>query len=997
MKKYRYLTILLHFVFIAFGQNLPNDCQNYIQACDNQSVSFNVSGAGIQEIIPQSCSSEENNSLWLRVTIDQPGTLGFTIVPQSTNISEDYDFWVFGPSSNCGNLGTPIRCSTTNPQASGQPNNLTGLNATSNDTSEGPGANGDGFVKQLTVLSGQSYFVVVDRPIGSSPFSLNWSGTATILNPFQNLSFPNFPTITLCDELADNSEPYNFSVLDVAYLTGFTGFSITYFASLQDASLNNNTLVGITNINQGTYYARISSTTAQCTEIKPITVIFDNITTNDVTKTVCENTNANTIVYDLSSHNSEVYTGTQTVAYKYYNTLIDATNQVNELINWQNRTLPVGSYIFFIRTEKGTCFDISQFTINVIQRPVINSAVNLRQCDDDTDGFSAFNLTEANELITTNVTGLTFTYFLSLAEAQSNTNPIANDIAFINQTVNTQTVYYSVSNSNNCARTGQLNLVVSATQVPATFQPLVYISCDTTFGTNNDAIANFDFSASETIISNLFPAQVVKVTFYENLQDAWAETNKITNTSNFNNSNSPNVQDIYVRIDSDLNNECVGLDKYVRLQVESNPIVVPKIVRECDDNNDGIFSFDTTNTENELLNGLTNVIVTYTDQNNVVYNALPNPFTTSSQMLTVEIVNNTTEGCSFSSTVEFIVDASPFVNPVNPTLLIKCDDEVNPLAQDGIVGFDTSTFESIIIGTQTNVLVEYYDETNTLLPNFIDTNFETPTQNITVKIINTNNSNCSATAVLSFVVYTIPTIFIQGFDEVICIDDATDLVTLNAGLVDETTISDFTYQWYLNNQIITGATQYTFDATNSGNYSVDVVNANMCVSTRNILIDPSNIAVITAIQITDLIDSNTITILVTGNGNYQYSIDGENYQDSNVFYDVQPGLKTIYVYDLNGCGISNETISVLGVPKFFTPNGDGYNDFWNVKGFDDRFGNQTVISIFDRYGKLIKQISSSSQGWDGTFNSIKMPSSDYWYSINLPDGRIKKGHFSLKR
>jgi len=986
----------MSFVLTSFSQNLPNDCQNYIQACDNQSVSFNVSGAGIQEINPPSCSSQENNSLWLRVTIDQPGTLGFTIIPQSPSINEDYDFWVFGPASNCGNLGSPIRCSTTNPQAAGQSNNHTGLNAMSTDTSEGPGQNGNSFVRQLDVLAGQSYFVVIDRPVGSSPFSLNWNGTATILNPFANLNFPNFPDIVLCDEGADNSEPYDFSVIDATYLASFPGFFITYFASLQDASLNNNPLVGITNISQGTYYARISSVSAQCTEIKSFNVIFDNIATNDVSTTICENTGTATIDYDLSSHNNEIYTGSQTVTYSYYNSLIEATNTINPITNWQNLSLSVGTHLFYVRTEKGTCFDISELIINVIERPTINTLISLKQCDDDTDGFSAFNLTEANELIISNISGLTFTYFLSLADAQNNTNPILNDVSFTNQTVNIQTIYYRVTNTNDCFRTGQLDLTVAATQIPATFSTIIITECDATFGTDEDGIGNFNFSSASTTISSLFTGQVVNVTFYENLNDALAEINPITNTSNYNNINSPNTQDIYVRIDSDVNNDCVGLGKYVTLQVESMPIVLPKIVRECDDNNDGTLDFDTTNIENEFLNGLTNVNVSYTDENNLVYNTLPNPFSTTSQILTVTVTNNTTNACSFSSTLEFIVDERPMINSIDSNLLIKCDDELNPSFQDGSVTFNTSTFENIIIGTQTDVIVEYFDENNNQITNFIG-NFETITQDITVKVTNANNANCFTTEVLSFIVNPIPNIQIEAVDKVICTDDSSSSVTLNAGLIDETTIGNFTYQWYLENQPILGANQYTYEASNIGSYTVEVTNSNMCISTRNMIVNPSNIAVINDIQIVDLIDSNTLTIVVSGDGDYQYSIDGENYQNDTIFYDVQPGLLTVYVYDLNGCGISKETISVLGVPKFFTPNGDGINDFWNVKGFDERFGNQTTISIFDRYGKLLKQISSSSQGWDGTFNTINMPSSDYWYTINMIDGRVQKGHFSLKR
>ncbi|KIX20941.1 hypothetical protein SY27_09150 [Flavobacterium sp. 316] len=1000
MKKHYYLLLIIHLSFFSFSQNLPNDCQNYIQACDNQNISYNVSGAGVQEIIPESCSSSEHNSLWLRVTIDQPGTLGFTIAPQSTDINEDYDFWVFGPVSDCSNLGTPIRCSTTNPAAAGQTNNHTGLNASSIDINEGPGADGNGFVRQLTALSGQSYFIVIDRPIGNSPFSLTWTGTATILNPFKNINFPDYPDVVLCDEGLDNLELYDFSVLDNTILTGLTDFFITYHNSLQDASLNNNPIIGAANLNEGTYYARISSLTAQCTEIKTVNLIFDNISTNDVIETVCENTAANTIDYDLSNSNNSIYTGTQVVTYKYFTNLTDANNNANEITNWQNRTLSLGSHEFYVRTEKGTCFDTSKLIINVIQRPVINPIVELKQCDDDTDGFSAFNLTEAEDLIVANSTGLTISYFLNLTDAQDNINTITNVTSFVNQTINTQTIYYRVTNTNDCFRVGQLDLIVSATQIPTTFSPIVITSCDDTFGTNNDGIATFDFSGTQTVIAGLFTGQVVNVTFYENVQDALAEVNQIdiANASAYTNDNSPNTQDIYVRVDSDLNNDCVGLGKYVSLQVENHPIVPPKEIRGCDDDNDGIIDFITTDIETELLNGLTNVSVTYIDANNVVYDDLPNPFTTASQIMTVTLKNDTAKECLFVTTLEFIVDNKPTANPIQPDLLVKCDDdEINPLQQNGKFNFDTSTFDNIIKGTQTRVVIEYYDENNDLLPSPLPNPFEIGTQDITVKVINEDNNDCYDTIVLSFIVNPVPNIYIEGEEEIICTDDPSDSQVLNAGLVDETTIDDYTYQWYFNNQIIVGADQYNLTVTNSGNYSVDVIDNNLCSSTRNIVVNPSNIAVINNIEIVDLVDSNTITVLVTGDGNYQYSLDGENYQESNVFYDVQAGLKTVYVYDLNGCGITSETVSVLSVPKYFTPNGDGINDFWNVKGFNERFQESTLISIFDRYGKLLKQISSFSQGWDGTFNTVNMPSSDYWYSIELLDGRVKKGHFSLIR
>jgi gliding motility-associated-like protein len=88
---------------------------------------------------------------------------------------------------------------------------------------------------------------------------------------------------------------------------------------------------------------------------------------------------------------------------------------------------------------------------------------------------------------------------------------------------------------------------------------------------------------------------------------------------------------------------------------------------------------------------------------------------------------------------------------------------------------------------------------------------------------------------------------------------------------------------------------------------------------------------------------------------------------------------------------------VLGAPKFFTPNGDSYNDYWNIKGVDAKLNAKTIIRIFDRYGKLLTQINPLSLGWDGTYNKQTLPADDYWYTIELNNGRIVKGHFSLLR
>ena len=161
---------------------------------------------------------------------------------------------------------------------------------------------------------------------------------------------------------------------------------------------------------------------------------------------------------------------------------------------------------------------------------------------------------------------------------------------------------------------------------------------------------------------------------------------------------------------------------------------------------------------------------------------------------------------------------------------------------------------------------------------------------------------------------------------------------------------------------------------------------------------PSNIATIENIEVIDATSNNMITVFVSGEGDYEYAIDSifGPYQDSNVFENVGPGFHSIFVRDKNNCGSIEEMVAVIGFPKFLTPNGDGYHDTWQVYGLSDASQPESIIYIFDRFGKLLKELSPRGKGWDGTFNGQPLPSSDYWFHVKLQDGRIFKSHFTLK-
>ena len=226
----------------------------------------------------------------------------------------------------------------------------------------------------------------------------------------------------------------------------------------------------------------------------------------------------------------------------------------------------------------------------------------------------------------------------------------------------------------------------------------------------------------------------------------------------------------------------------------------------------------------------------------------------------------------------------------------------------------------------------------------------------------------------------------------------------------DTGLSDAQYscQWFLNGTpVVPNVVTNQYTTTLAGNYSVLVTNlATGCIS-------PAAVAIIsTAVTVEDFmtyvtntfVENNTLTILVSGGtGPYLFSVDDGPFQASNVFTELEPGIHSVSITDVNNCTDVTKPVMVLGYPSYFTPNGDGFNDFWNIYYFDTK--PNAKISIFDRYGKMLKQLSPQSPGWDGTYNGKMMPSTDYWFLVEFKDFNEKgelvwqtfKAHFSMMR
>ena len=192
-----------------------------------------------------------------------------------------------------------------------------------------------------------------------------------------------------------------------------------------------------------------------------------------------------------------------------------------------------------------------------------------------------------------------------------------------------------------------------------------------------------------------------------------------------------------------------------------------------------------------------------------------------------------------------------------------------------------------------------------------------------------------------------------------------------------------------------GETTQTIVVSTIGDYSVTISNPFVaaCDSNKYIKVIEHPAPIINAI----IVNENSITIeLETPENYYEFSIDGELFQDSNQFSYIPSGEHKAYVREKNRCNLIQQDFTIFTIAKYFTPNNDGFNDVWEIKEMKN-YPNSSAL-IFNRYGKLITTLSALKYSWNGRHNNNALPADDYWYVLKIDDTTPeKRGHFSLKR
>ncbi|WP_055445156.1 Ig-like domain-containing protein [Lacinutrix himadriensis] len=356
---------------------------------------------------------------------------------------------------------------------------------------------------------------------------------------------------------------------------------------------------------------------------------------------------------------------------------------------------------------------------------------------------------------------------------------------------------------------------------------------------------------------------------------------------------------------------------------------------------------------------------------------------------TADITYTDTNGCDITTTVS--VNATPTITGV---LLVCIEDDTQ------LTGSGTANATSPWVSSDTTIAT------------VDNTGLVTGVNGGTVDITYTDNNGCSV--VETFTVNPRPIVDLQD-SFILCMDNDGNIVndpTIETGL----STVDYSFEWTeaANPTTILGTDSF-YEPIVAGTYSVFITNNNTgCVT---VVGDPNTMTVVTnsipptgldVVILSETFASENVLQASVDNipgASYEFSIDNGPFESNGTnvytFGNVSSGNHTITVRDADGCGDDDFTIFVLDYPLFFTPNNDGHNDTWQISGINP----DAVIYIFDRYGKLLKQLSPTSLGWDGTFNGQPLPSSDYWFSLeyidpnDLEDTSAKEfvAHFTLKR
>lgn len=787
--------------------------------------------------------------------------------------------------------------------------------------------------------------------------------------------------IIICDADRDGFSPINLNNSIPNSILATPNRSVSFHNSLADARSDENEIQGIANYSAQTeiVYMRVENSTTGCYAIEELDIIVNTLPyvgdlSNYVQQyTFCEDVSDGIGQFIFENKDSEALDGQTGKIVSYYLNPTDAdnkTNAIDKTSTYENISNPQKIYVRIENTTDESCYSTSSFTIEVGTNPTYNEPTNWFVCDDiSNDGSELFDFSSIIDEVKAGIPDIqTVKFFTTENDARNNINEIP--LQYTN-TVNPQQIFVQIDNGTICQSI--TSFVVNVIKVPDVTLAEPMIECDD----DTDGTLVFDLTGAQSNITDVRQENIV-IEYYANFEDSEAGTNPIPNPESYTNISNP--QTVYMKVTNTVSNCYAALP--IELIVNQPPIINDfETYTICENESNTI---DLTEINEIATDNSYNVLYSYfSNEADAIanMNALDTNYTYQSDFDTLFVrTEYSTTHCSTYYEFNLKVDALPIAN--QPNDLEACDDDF-----DGILEFDLAQQSSSILGGQNSNLftLTYHNselkaqENNSAL----EMDYMAFDGEVIYARVENNTTGCYSITSFSAIVNPIPVVDVG--DQVICLGNMPLLVSANTNYASDS------YLWS------TGETTPEIDVTEVGNYWVTVTTASGCENTSYFGVTESETATIETTEILDFSDPNNITVTISGIGNYLYQLDDFEPQDSNVFQNVAMGYHTVKIIDLNGCANVTKEVLVVDIPKFFTPNNDGDFDTWHIVGIETLPG--TVINIFDRYGKYIKQLTSSSPGWDGYYNGKILPTSDFWFVAEIKRGSIAfevKGHFTLK-
>jgi len=788
--------------------------------------------------------------------------------------------------------------------------------------------------------------------------------------------------IIICDADRDGFSNLNLNNSIPVSILATPNRTVTFHNSFEDADLDTNPIPNFSSYEAQTetIYMRVENSISGCHAIEELSIIVNTLPyVGDLTNYIdeynfCEDETDGIGEFVFENKDIEALDEQIGKDVSYYLNLADADNKVNAIDKtsiYENISNPQQIYVRVENITDETCFTTSSFIIEVGTNPEYNEPTDWFVCDDiSNDGLEIFDLTTKVTEVSAGITDIeNVTFYISEEDAINSTNAIPLQFA---NTVNPQEIYVQIDNGTIC--NSITSFVINVIQVPDMSPVEAMIECDD----DTDGILTFDLTIAESNILDVRQEDIV-IAYYTSIDDSEANTNSISNPENFNNTSNP--QTVYIKVTNTVSNCYLTLP--IDLIVNQPPVINDFMTYNICANDSN--SVDLTEINEVVVDNNFNVLFSYfSNEADAIANtnALDTNYTyiTNNDTLYVRTEYSTTHCSEY---YEFSLNVNPLPIANIPSNLVACDDDF-----DGILEFDLLQQNASLLGSQNPNLfsVTYHNselqanENNSLL----DTNYMAYDSEIIYARVENNSTGCYSITQFSAIINPLPVIDIE--DQIICLDNLPLLVSANTNNPTDQ------YLWS------TGETSLEIEISVIGTYWVTVTTEFGCENTRVFGVSESESATIEVTEVVDFSDPNNITVTISGIGDYLYQLDDNEPQESNVFENVAMGYHTVTIIDLNGCSDITKEVLVVDIPKFFTPNNDGDFDTWHIVGIETLPG--TNINIFDRYGKFIKQLTSSSPGWDGYYNGSKMPTSDYWFVADVVRGNITfqvKGHFTLRR